>query len=195
MSTTKKNEKGKVSENELHEQTSSINEEMSETELDGIAAAGGWIKGTSDDDFMFGGDGDDKMNGKSGEDTLIGGAGDDTMDGGYKDGADDFAYGGAGNDVFIWGAQKDGSDVFIGGEGDDGIRLDLKLVPENNIQDAYNNGTLDISLTDASGNPVEITDDMWENGVLQLPGGMSGTITGPEGDVLTFADVEYIKTF
>ncbi len=195
MSATRKNKKGKVSENDLHEQTSALNEEMSDDELSDIAAAGGWVKGTTEDDFLFGGEGDDKMIGKGGEDTLIGGAGDDTLDGGYKDGADDFAYGGAGNDVFIWGALKDGNDMFIGGEGDDGIKLDLKFVPEDNLQDAYNNGTLDISLTDASGNSVEITDAMWENGVLQLPGGMSGTITGPEGDVLTFSDVEYIKSF
>ena len=194
MSTTKKNEKDNVSENELPEQTSPLNEEMSDTELDGIAAAGTWSKGTSGDDFMFGGDGDDKMRGGGGEDTLIGGAGDDSMDGGYKDGADDMIVGGAGDDVFYWGPTMDGNDTFIGGEGNDRVELDLKTLSENNIQDAYNNGSIDISLFDASGNPVEITDGMWENGVLQLPGGMSGTITGPEGDVLTFSGVESIET-
>ncbi len=190
----KKKEKGQNPENERHEQTSSLNEEMSDDELEGIAAAGTWIKGTNDDDFMIGGDGDDKMLGKGGEDILIGGDGDDTLDGGFRDGADDIAYGGAGNDAFNWGPTQDGSDVFIGGEGNDRIELDLFTLSEGNIQDAYNNGSIDISLTDASGNPVEITDDMWVNGTLQLPDGSSGTITGPSGDTLTFSDVEVIKT-
>ena len=195
MSIIDRFKKTKVSKKEQDAQSNDLlNEEMSENDLEGIAAAGAWIKGTNDDDFMIGGDGDDKMVGKGGEDILIGGDGDDTLDGGYKDGADDIAYGGDGNDVFFWGPTKDGSDTFIGGEGNDTLKLDLKFQSENNIQDAFNNGTLDITLFDSSGNPVEITDDMWVNGSLQLPEGSSGTITGPEGDTLTFADVEVIKT-
>ena len=169
--------------------------QMSMGDLDQVVGGASWTKGTKDDDFMVGGDGNDKLNGGGGEDFIVGGGGDDILDGGYKDGADDIAIGGEGNDTFLWGLTKDGSDTFIGGEGNDKIALDMQTVAENNIQDAFNNGTWDIQLMDANGNPVEITDDMWDsNGNLMLPSGSSGVITGPNGDTLTFSGVEVIKT-
>ena len=169
--------------------------EMSMDDLDQVVGGAGWQKGTKDDDFMVGGDGDDKMVGKGGEDFLVGGGGDDILDGGYKDGADDIAVGGEGDDTFLWGLTKDGSDTFIGGEDNDTIELDMGTVSENNIQDAFNNGTWTIELTDANGNPVEITDDMWDSkGNLILPPESSGVITGPNGDTLTFSGVEKIET-
>jgi Ca2+-binding RTX toxin-like protein len=167
---------------------------MSMDELDQVVGGAGWIKGTGGDDTIIGGDGDDKIVGKGGEDFIVGGDGDDTLDGGYKDGADDIVVGGAGDDTFYWGLTKDGSDTFIGGADNDKIELDLATVSENNIQDAYNNGTFDIQVTDSNGNPVEITDDMWVNGALVLPDEASGTITGPNGDTLTFSGVETIET-
>lgn len=170
--------------------------QMSMGDLDQVVGGAGWTKGSKEDDFMVGGDGNDKLNGGGGEDFIVGGGGDDVLDGGYRDGADDVAVGGAGDDTFIWGLVKDGSDTFIGGEDNDTIKLDLNFVSESTIQDAFNNGTWDIQLTDANGNPIEITDDMWDsNGNLTLPPESSGIITGPDGDTLTFSGVENIKTF
>jgi Ca2+-binding RTX toxin-like protein len=143
---------------------------------------------------MIGGNGNDVLDGKGGEDILVAGAGNDILDGGCKDGADDIVYGGDGNDLLFWGPTQDGSDVFFGGDGNDEITLDLADLSEKNIHDAYDNGTLDISLVDINGNPVQITDDMWSNGALNLPEGISGTITGPSGNVLTFTEVEVIKS-
>jgi len=172
-----------------------LNDEMSDDELEGIAAAGSWVKGTKDDDFMIGGDGDDKMVGNGGEDFLVGGDGNDTMDGGYRDGADDVAVGGDGNDTFIWGLTRDGSDTFVGGPGNDTIELDLGN-NSTSIQEAYDNGDWSIEVVDASGNPVEITDDMWdEHGNLLLPDEASGVITGTDGNTMTFSGVEMISTF
>jgi len=170
-------------------------EQMSMEDLDQVVGGAGWIKGTGDDDFMVGGDGDDKIRGGGGADFIVGGAGDDTLDGGYKDGADDIVLGGEGDDTFIWGISKDGSDTFIGGEDDDTIKLDLKFVSESTIQEAFNNGTFDIQVLDSHGSQVQITDDMWVNGALVLPDEATGTITGPNGDTLTFNGVETIKTF
>jgi Ca2+-binding RTX toxin-like protein len=168
--------------------------QMSLEEMDQVVGGTGWTKGTNEDDFIVGGDGNDKVTGKGGEDFIVGGDGNDTLDGGYKDHADDVAVGGEGNDTFFWGLDKDGSDTFIGGEGNDKIELDMATVAENNIQDAFNNGTWDIQLMDADGNPVQITDDMWDNGALMLPDEASGVITGPNGDTLTFIGVETIST-
>ena len=169
--------------------------QMSMDDLDQVVGGAGWTKGGEQEDFMVGGDGDDKLNGKGGADVIIGGAGNDIIDGGYKDGADDIAMGGEGDDTFIWGLEKDGSDTFIGGADNDTIKLDLKFVGESTIQEAYNNGTFDIQVFDSHGNPVPITDNMWDNGKLMLPPESSGTITGPSGDTLNFNGVEVIKTF
>jgi Ca2+-binding RTX toxin-like protein len=149
--------------------------------------------GTSGDDNMSGGVGDDSVIGGAGADTISTGAGNDIIDGSvWEDGgADDVAYGGTGNDMYIWTPSGHGSDTFDGGEGYDRLTLDLG---DTSVHDAFNNGDIQISLTDADGNPVEITDSMWGyNGSLSLPEGVSGTITGPDGDVMTFTNVESIE--
>ncbi len=44
------------------------------------------------------------------------------------------------------------------------------------------------------GKPIQITDDMWNSkGHLILPPGSSGEITGTNGEILTFSDVEIIR--
>ena len=64
------------------------------------------------------------------------------------------------------------------------------------IQQAYDSGDWTIELTDADGNSVETTDDMWdENRNLNLPDGATGVITGTDGETLTFDGVETIKTY
>ena len=149
--------------------------------------------GTSGDDDMQGGAGDDTISGGAGADTIDGGAGDDVIDGSNWEngGADDVVSGGEGRDTYIWSPTGAGSDTFDGGEGYD--RLELDLPNGVSVEDAFNNGDIQIALTDADGNPVEITDSMWSyNGSLRLPEGVSGTITGPDGDVMTFTNVERI---
>jgi len=80
------------------------------------------IYGTSNDDFLVGGDGDDFIYGLNSQDQLYGGAGNDLLDGG--DG-DDTLYGGVGNDALYGGSAQDrlygeeGDDSLYGGDGDD----------------------------------------------------------------------------
>ena len=119
MNSSTRLQNDEIAESEMNEQKSSLNEEMSEDELEGIAAGGMWTRGTSGDDVMFGGDGDDKIRGGDGEDVIFGGDGNDTLDGGFRDGANDVLMGGDGDDVANWGPTQDGSDTFIGGEGND----------------------------------------------------------------------------
>lgn len=154
-----------------------------------------YIKGGGGDDTLTGGQGDDTLMGGHGADVIDGGEGNDYLDGGYQDNADDVVSGGAGDDIFVWGVSGDGNDSFDGGEGNDILGLDFDSLDESNVKGAYDNGTLDITLTDAGGNPVAITDEMWDsNGNLILPDGTSGVITGPDGDTMTFENVETIGT-
>ena len=151
--------------------------------------------GTSGDDNMQGGVGDDTISGGVGADTIDGGAGDDVIEGStWEDGgADDVVSGGEGRDTYIWSPTGAGSDTFDGGEGHDRLQLDL---PNGvSVQDAFNDADIQIALTDADGNPVEITGSMWSyDGSLRLPEGVSGTVTGPNGDVMSFTNVESIST-
>ena len=224
MSVVDRFRKGEISRKELQamaEKDSSIaaqaseilNEEMSEDELHGIAAAGSQYGGAGDnslhggagDDFMdggagedtlYGGAGEDTLSGGAGEDTLSGGAGDDFMDGGYGDGADDVASGGAGDDTFVWGLGGDGNDTFHGGPGSDTLELDLFTVDADTIKGAYEAGDWSIELTDGAGNSIEITDAMWDtDGNLHLPEGVNGVITGTNGETMTFDGVETISTY
>ena len=79
-----------------------LDEEMSEDELENLAAAG--IPGQKYDgddnaNYFFGGAGDDEINGEGGNDYLVGNAGNDTIDGGI---GDDRMVGGTGQDVFVF---------------------------------------------------------------------------------------------
>ena len=152
------------------------------------------ITGEDGDDNLSGGAGDDNLFGDDGSDTLSGGEGDDYMDGGYGDDATDVISGGAGDDIYVWSPSGDGSDTFDGGQGDDMLLLDLTAGVS--VHDAVDTGTIVINLVDGDGNPVEITDDMWRsNGSLNLPEGVTGTVTGPDGDVLSFQNVETIGVY
>jgi Ca2+-binding RTX toxin-like protein len=144
-------------------------------------------------DIIVGGESDDHIDGGNDGDLIYGGGGNDYITGGSGDNADDLAFGGQGNDIFAWGISGDGNDVFHGGEGNDSLKLGLEN--DDSIQEAYNNGDFEITLTDADGNSVEITTAMWDaDGNLKLAEGISGVITGPDQDTLTFTDVEIIRT-
>lgn len=158
--------------------------------------------GTDGDDYMTGGVGHDMLAGGGGNDDIYGGDnsdliaggdGNDTMDGGYGDNANDIALGGEGNDMYVWAPTGDGSDTFDGGSGDDQLQLDMQA---DNVQAGIDSGELFIALVDGDGNSVELTSDMFDaDGNLALPEGVSGTITGANGDVLTFTNVESIVPF
>lgn len=144
-------------------------------------------------DVIVGGESSDHIDGGNHGDLIFGGGGNDYISGGSGDNADDTAFGGQGNDIFAWGLSGDGNDTFYGGEGNDSLKLNLGN--DDSIQEAYNNGAFEIVLTDADGNSVEITTEMWDiNGNLKLAEGVSGVITGPDKDTLTFTDVEIIRT-
>ncbi len=163
--------------------------EMSMEDLDQVV--GGLIRGTTGNDTIKGTDGNDFIYGDKGEDSISGGDGNDTLDGGYRDFADDTLIGGDGNDTAYWGLYGDGSDTFEGGEGNDILKIDLSKGVSP--QDAYNQGDWDIEVKDAAGNPVTITDDMWDdNGNLILPPESSGVITAAGGNTMTFSGVETI---
>ncbi|MGL1862807.1 MAG: hypothetical protein OCC46_09835 [Pseudodesulfovibrio sp.] len=181
----KKNEKHQNSNNTLTERTTSLDEEMSDDELEGIAAAG-HIHGTKENDYLVGGDGNDKLYGKGGNDVLIGGDGNDTLDGGYRDGADDILMGGDGNDVAYWGPTQDGSDFFDGGDGNDELQIDLSA--GQTVQDAFESGELTLTI-DGDPDFVPTFDD---DGNIVLPEGVNGTITGATGETMRFTDVEKI---
>ncbi|MGB3534688.1 MAG: hypothetical protein WBA13_14380 [Microcoleaceae cyanobacterium] len=86
------------------------------------------LRGTDDDDRIFGLEGDDRIRGRDGNDILFGGPGDDRMRG---DDGDDTLIGGAGNDVLFG---NDGSDTFVlaVGDGTDTIR-DFELDESDKI--------------------------------------------------------------
>jgi Ca2+-binding RTX toxin-like protein len=86
------------------------------------------LRGTDNDDRIFGLDGDDRMRGRHGNDILYGGLGNDRMRG---DDGDDTLIGGLGNDVLFG---NDGSDTFVlaVGEGTDTIR-DFELDENDKI--------------------------------------------------------------
>ncbi len=152
---------------------------------------GGLIRGTVGNDTLEGTDGNDYMYGDKGADSISGGDGNDTLDGGVNDHADDTLIGGEGNDTAYWGLNNDGSDTFEGGLGDDTLKIDLPYGVS--LQDSFNSGDWDIEVKDAAGNPVTITDDMWDNhGNLILPPESSGVITAAGGNTLTFSGVETI---
>lgn len=174
-------------ENRMIVQTSSLNEEMSDDELENIAAAG-IIRGTTDDDIIFGTSGNDILGGFGGEDILFGGDGNDTLDGGLRDGANDVLMGGDGDDVAFWGPSRDGSDTFIGGDGHDQLRLDLYGTGHSSPQSAFESGYLTLTI---EGDP-DFIPEFDAQGCLILPEGASGIITGPTGETLTFEGVELI---
>jgi hypothetical protein len=152
------------------------------------------IKGHGGNDNLTG-ESDHFLHGEISAATIEGGGGDDIMHGGEGDGADDSAYGGSGDDTYVWGLSGDGNDTFHGGSGNDALALDLDSVDANTIQEAYDNGDWTIELTDAEGNEIPVTDDMWdEYGNLNLSDGATGVITGTGGETMTFDGVESITT-
>jgi len=111
-----------------------MNEEMTDAELEMLAAAGtpgDTLVGGAGNDYLGGGAGDDLIEGEGGNDYLFGNDGNDTMDGGdgmdrMSGGAgDDVMYGGDGNDIMAGGTGNDtlsggaGNDTLIGGQGGD----------------------------------------------------------------------------
>ena len=104
---------------------SHVDEELSDDELEMLAAAGtqgDTLTGDAGMDFLVGGSGDDVIAGMGGDDILVGNSGDDTMSGGE---GCDFILGGSGDDVMDGGAGDDrmsggtGNDTLIGGTGND----------------------------------------------------------------------------
>ena len=73
-----------------------------------------WLRGTADNDKLYGGDGDDILMGLGGDDVLTGGNDRDVLIGGP---GTDVLNGGPGNDVLIGG--EGDQDFFIGGAGAD----------------------------------------------------------------------------
>ncbi|MEM7757707.1 MAG: choice-of-anchor I family protein [Cyanobacteria bacterium P01_A01_bin.40] len=71
------------------------------------------LRGTRDDDRLFGGDGNDTLGGKEGNDTLKGRAGNDEL---FGSGGNDFLAGGNGNDLL---RGQSGEDRLEGGAGND----------------------------------------------------------------------------
>ncbi len=130
-----------------------LDEEMSDDELEKLAAAGipgqnfigddrnNGFYGTAGDDVMEGEEGNDYLFGKAGDDTLDGGAGDDRIVGGA---GNDSITGGAGNDLMAGGT---GHDVFIfdGSSGNDTIadfnpledRIEFEGVDINEVTTSY----------------------------------------------------------
>lgn len=165
-------------------------------ENDFLSGTGGddRIYGYVGDDVIHGGDGNDKLNGGHGSDVLMGGDGNDTLDGGNRDGASDVAMGGEGDDTYLWRVATEGNDTFIGGPGNDTIKLwDLG---RGTLESKFNDGSFDIMVKNESGNPVNITSDMFDDqGNLTLPPGSYGVITGPQGETLTFEGVETITKY
>lgn len=80
------------------------------------------LVGTSEGDFLNGGNGNDTLYGEAGDDIITGGAGNDVIYGGdgrdflFGDAGNDLIYGGKGNDYLIGGS---GNDTLYGGDGDD----------------------------------------------------------------------------
>ena len=144
---------------------------------------------TGDDmwsDEVSGGEGNDTIYDNYGDDTIHGGGGDDYI---YGSGGSDDVFGGEGDDTFAWNVftrtEHDSESNFDGGEGDNTIQLNV-------WPDDFTDGDITMELTDADGNPVRITDDMWDGNNLVLPEGVSGTITAGDGNVLHFTNVSTI---
>lgn len=80
------------------------------------------VRGLSDNDAIFGGDGIDKIFGGAGNDIIVGEVGDDTL---YGEAGDDLLHGNDGADLINGGAGHDlinggaGADTLLGGIGDD----------------------------------------------------------------------------
>lgn len=133
-----------------------LDEEMSDDELEKLAAAG--IPGQSflgDDrnDVFFGTAGDDEMEGEEGNDYLLGNAGDDTLDGGA---GNDRIVGGTGNDSITGGA---GNDLMAGGTGHDVFIFDGSsgndtITDFNPLEDRIEFDGVDMSEVSMSYDPV-----------------------------------------
>ncbi len=89
--------------------------------IDGLAG-NDFVDGQAGDDVLHGGAGDDRLWGSAGDDRLDGGAGDDTLEGA---GGNDLLVGGAGRDVFAGRIDWNGSQATIADFTPGQDRLDL----------------------------------------------------------------------
>ena len=102
------------------------------------------------------------------------------------------SWGGSGDDSCLWRGHGEGNDFFHGGEGEGKDTIRLWNLGET-LEQNWERGDLNLALTDADGNNVDITADMFDShGNLNLPEGLSGILTGPMGNTLTFDRVEKI---
>ena len=93
------------------------------------------------------------------------------------------------------GTDGDDSIYGLGGNGNDAVHINCHDKPDDTVLDMVNEGILAIALTDAEGNPLPITDEVWdEKGNLIVPEGADGVITGVTGDKLTFTNMETLTT-
>ncbi|MGL1861378.1 MAG: hypothetical protein OCC46_02515 [Pseudodesulfovibrio sp.] len=103
----------------------------------------------------------------------------------------DHAFGGEGDDNYIWGTTLDGNDTFTGGDGNDELKLELHGTGQSSLQGAFENGYLTLTI---EGQP-DFVPTFDSNGHMILPEGVSGTITGPTGETMSFTNVETISSF
>uniref|UniRef100_UPI001CBD3625 beta strand repeat-containing protein n=1 Tax=Pseudomonas sp. GL-B-19 TaxID=2832393 RepID=UPI001CBD3625 len=95
------------------------------------------LYGGSGNDILLGGTGNDLLNGEAGNDFLIGGAGTDTLDGGAGNDTllggtgNDTLIGGLGGDTFVWKAGDTGTDVIKDFNANEGDRIDLRDLLQN----------------------------------------------------------------
>ncbi|MGW8464067.1 Ig-like domain-containing protein [Pseudomonas sp. CLCA07] len=95
------------------------------------------LYGGSGNDILLGGTGNDLLNGEAGNDFLIGGAGTDTLDGGagidtlLGGTGNDTLIGGLGGDTFVWKAGDTGTDVIKDFNANEGDRIDLRDLLQN----------------------------------------------------------------
>jgi len=138
------------------------------------------LRGGQGDDVLRGGSGDDVLRGGSGDDRLFGGSGDDVIEGGK---GTDVLRGGTGEDTFIY-SKGDGKDMIDGGKGQDSIHL-------SNITRAE--FEKDWEVKDKRGQSVDYVEFIKE-GVIDL-NAISGVgkIIGPDGDEITFKNLESIS--
>ena len=142
------------------------------------------IVGSDDINWIDGRGGDDTIDGRGGNDQIVGGAGNDIIDGGS---GNDMLHGSAGNDVLNGGAGNDtllyrhggGDDVIDGGDGHDTLSL---ILGDTNPQEWK------VIVKDA---PNMTLDQMAER-----EGGLAGleaTILAPDGGVVEFKNLEFLK--
>ena len=147
------------------------------------------LKGGSGDDVLRGGTGDDVLKGGSGDDKLIGGKGDDVLKGGSGDDVlkggkgDDILKGGSGDDTFIYNT-GDGDDTIVGGSGKD--VLQLSDVTPSQFSEGW-------EITDNKGKSIDVA-DLMKDGEIDLSSIKgAGTITGPDGEEISFKSLETIS--